>query len=110
MQKRGTGAVGKLFGPVMLIWFVALAVIGVTNIADRPGILRAASPVFAFDFLVHSPATAFVALGSVFLALTGGEALYADKGHFGKRPIRLSWLLLVFPVWCSTNSARPHWC
>ena len=98
LQKRGTGAVGILFGPVMLIWFVALAVIGVTNIAGHPDILRAVSPVFAFNFLTHAPATAFIVLGSVFLALTGGEALYADMGHFGKTPIRLSWLLLVFPA------------
>ena len=98
LQKRGTGAVGKVFGPVMLIWFITLAVIGVTNIASHPAIVRAVSPVFAFDFLEHAPATAFIVLGSVFLALTGGEALYADMGHFGKTPIRLSWLLLVFPA------------
>ncbi|MFM0053886.1 potassium transporter Kup [Caballeronia grimmiae] len=98
LQKRGTAAVGKVFGPVMLIWFVTLAVIGVTNIASHPDIIRAVSPVFALKFVGHAPATAFIVLGSVFLALTGGEALYADMGHFGKRPIRLSWLLLVFPA------------
>lgn len=98
LQKRGTGAVGKLFGPVMLVWFVALAVIGVTNIVSRPGILMAVSPTYAFMFVTHAPATAFIVLGSVFLALTGGEALYADMGHFGKTPIRVSWLVLVFPA------------
>ncbi|SAK60792.1 potassium uptake protein [Caballeronia ptereochthonis] len=98
LQKRGTGAVGKLFGPVMLLWFVALAVIGVTNIVGRPGILLAVSPTYAFVFATHAPATAFIVLGSVFLALTGGEALYADMGHFGKTPIRVSWLVLVFPA------------
>ncbi|KIG01697.1 potassium transporter Kup [Caballeronia concitans] len=98
VQKRGTGAVGKVFGPIMLIWFLTLAVTGVMNIASRPGILQAVSPAFALEYLAHAPGTAFIVLGSVFLALTGGEALYADMGHFGKRPIRLSWLLLVFPA------------
>lgn len=97
LQKRGTGAVGKVFGPVMLVWFVTLAVLGIVNITDHPEIMRAASPYYAFIFLTRAPATAFIVLGSVFLALTGGEALYADMGHFGKTPVRLSWLLLVFP-------------
>ncbi|SIT45812.1 putative potassium transport system protein kup 2 [Paraburkholderia piptadeniae] len=97
LQKRGTGAVGTLFGPVMLVWFITLAVLGVGNIASHPAIVRAASPAYAFIFIAHAPATAFIVLGSVFLALTGGEALYADMGHFGKTPVRLSWLCLVFP-------------
>ncbi|WP_439899872.1 potassium transporter Kup [Paraburkholderia phymatum] len=97
LQKRGTGAVGKIFGPVMLVWFATLAVLGVINIAAHPAIVLAASPQYAFIFITHAPATAFIVLGSVFLALTGGEALYADMGHFGKTPVRLSWLFLVFP-------------
>lgn len=97
LQKRGTGAVGQVFGPVMIVWFVTLAVLGVSHIASHPGILQAASPLYALSFVVHAPGTAFVVLGSVFLALTGGEALYADMGHFGKRPICLAWLLLVLP-------------
>jgi KUP system potassium uptake protein len=75
----------------------ALAVLGISHIASHPGILQAASPLYALNFVAHAPGTAFVVLGSVFLALTGGEALYADMGHFGKAPIRLAWLLLVLP-------------
>ncbi|VXC17812.1 putative potassium transport system protein kup 3 [Burkholderia sp. 8Y] len=97
LQKRGTGAVGKVFGPVMIAWFLTLAALGLSHIIPHPQILRAVSPVYAIAFLAHAPATAFVVLGSVFLALTGGEALYADMGHFGKLPIRLAWLVLVLP-------------
>ncbi|WP_321962263.1 potassium transporter Kup [Paraburkholderia sp. J7] len=97
LQKHGTATVGKVFGPVMIVWFLTLAVLGVFHIAHNPGILRGALPSYALSFVAHAPGTAFVVLGSVFLALTGGEALYADMGHFGKTPIRLAWLLLVLP-------------
>ncbi|MCY0386639.1 potassium transporter Kup [Robbsia sp. Bb-Pol-6] len=97
IQKSGTGAVGKIFGPVMIVWFLVLAALGVLHIVEHPDILRAASPQYALAFIAHSPATAFIVLGSVFLALTGGEALYADMGHFGKSPIRFAWLFLVWP-------------
>ncbi|MCP3707276.1 potassium transporter Kup [Paraburkholderia sp. CNPSo 3274] len=97
LQKHGTATVGKVFGPVMIVWFLTLAVLGVSHIARNPGILRGALPSYALSFVAHAPGTAFVVLGSVFLALTGGEALYADMGHFGKTPIRLAWLLLVLP-------------
>ncbi|MFM0377824.1 potassium transporter Kup [Paraburkholderia strydomiana] len=97
LQKRGTGAVGKVFGPVMIVWFVTLAALGLSHIVTHVDIVRAASPLYAVAFVAQAPATAFVVLGSVFLALTGGEALYADMGHFGKKPIRLAWLLLVLP-------------
>jgi KUP system potassium uptake protein len=97
LQKRGTGAVGKVFGPVMIAWFLTLAALGLFHISTHVDIVRAASPLYAVVFVAHAPATAFVVLGSVFLALTGGEALYADMGHFGKKPIRLAWLVLVLP-------------
>ncbi|WP_408176021.1 potassium transporter Kup [Paraburkholderia strydomiana] len=97
LQKRGTGVVGKVFGPVMIAWFVTLAGLGLSHIVTHLDIVRAASPFYAIAFVSHAPTTAFVVLGSVFLALTGGEALYADMGHFGKKPIRLAWLLLVLP-------------
>ena len=97
LQKRGTGTVGKVFGPVMIVWFVTLAALGLLHIVTGPAIIEAVSPLFAVRFVAHAPGTAFVVLGSVFLALTGGEALYADMGHFGKKPIRLAWLLLVLP-------------
>ena len=97
IQKHGTSAVGKVFGPVMVVWFLTLAALGLLHIVQHPGILEAASPTFAIAFVVHNPATAFIVLGSVFLALTGGEALYADMGHFGAKPIRLAWVFLVWP-------------
>ena len=97
IQKRGTTVVGKLFGPVMVVWFVTLASLGMFHIAQHATILLAASPIWAVRFVAHNPGTAFIVLGSVFLALTGGEALYADMGHFGKKPIRLAWLGLVLP-------------
>jgi KUP system potassium uptake protein len=97
LQKRGTGTVGKLFGPLMIVWFIILAVLGISHIAHHPSIVQAASPLYAVSFIAHAPGTAFFVLGFVFLALTGGEALYADMGHFGKKPIRVAWLFLVLP-------------
>lgn len=96
-QRRGTGRVGKVFGPVILVWFVTLATLGVRGILMEPGVLQAVSPVHAVHFLTANRFTAFVVLGAVFLVATGGEALYADLGHFGERPIQLDWFTLVGP-------------
>ena len=97
LQKRGTEAVGKLFGPVMLLWFLSLAALGVYHIAQKPVILEAINPVHAFRFISAHALQAYVVLGSVFLVLTGAEALYADMGHFGARPIRIGWYGIVMP-------------
>jgi KUP system potassium uptake protein len=98
IQKHGTDTVGKLFGPIMVGWFILLAVLGVRNIALAPQVLKALSPHYAMLFLVNDGWTGFLALGSVVLAVTGAEALYADMGHFGRLPIRLAWYLLVLPA------------
>jgi KUP system potassium uptake protein len=98
IQGRGTATVGRLFGPVMLVWFTVLAVLGVHGIADHPAVLRALSPTYGVSFFLDDGLTAFLALGGVVLAVTGAEALYADMGHFGRGPIRRAWLLLVFPA------------
>ncbi len=96
-QRFGTGAVGRWFGPITAIWFVALFVLGAVEIAQEPAILRALSPTYAIGFALHHEWIAFVALGAVTLAVTGAEALYADMGHFGRKPIRIAWLGLVLP-------------
>jgi len=98
IQRHGTGAVGKLFGPVMVGWFAVLAVLGVAEIIHNPAVLAALNPVYAIGFIVGHPALAFLALGSVVLAVTGGEALYTDMGHFGRFPIRLAWFAFVMPA------------
>jgi len=98
IQRRGTSAVGALFGPVMIVWFVLLAVLGGSRIVGDPGVLAAVNPRHAFSFAADQPRLAFLALGAIFLVVTGSEALYADMGHFGKRPIRLGWFFLVFPA------------
>jgi KUP system potassium uptake protein len=98
IQKRGTGIVGMAFGPIMVIWFVSLAVFGVISIAHSPQVLLALNPVYAFRFLTADPGIAFLALGAIVLVITGGEALYADMGHFGKYPIRLAWFAFVLPA------------
>ncbi|MGW2250614.1 potassium transporter Kup [Kitasatospora sp. NPDC001660] len=98
VQRRGTAAVGKVFGPVMIAWFVAIGACGVSGIADHPQILRALSPSYALTFLTGHFGTAFFALAAVVLAVTGAEALYADMGHFGRRSITRGWLFLVFPA------------
>jgi KUP system potassium uptake protein len=98
IQRFGTGAVGRLFGPVMGLWFAILAVAGLGQIVASPAIVKALSPSYAVVFFVDHPGTAFVALGSVVLAVTGAEALYADMGHFGRSPIRRAWFLFVFPA------------
>ncbi len=98
VQRWGTHVVGRLFGPVMVIWFVVLAVTGLPHIVARPGILRGLSPTYVGSFIADHPYTAFIAMGAVVLSITGAEALYADMGHFGRRPIRFSWFALVFPA------------
>jgi KUP system potassium uptake protein len=98
VQRRGTAAVGRIFGPVMIIWFVVIGVCGVAGIVDNPEILKALSPTYALGFLVGHFGTAFFALAAVVLAVTGAEALYADMGHFGRRSITRGWLMLVFPA------------
>ena len=98
MQKRGTAGIGKLFGPITLVWFAVIAALGVWHIADNPIILRALSPHYAVMFMWDNPGTAFILLGAVVLCVTGAEALYADLGHFGKKPIRLAWFTVVMPA------------
>src|SRR3954465_14010626 len=98
IQRFGTGAVGRAFGPVMAVWFTILAVAGLSSVAQHPGILRAVSPTYGLSFLVEHGGVAFAALGSVVLTVTGAEALYADMGHFGRRPIRRAWFAVVFPA------------
>ncbi len=97
VQSRGTAKVGGLFGPVILIYMAVLALLGVSNILSRPEVLTALSPAWAIRFFVVNPKLAFLALGSVFLAVTGAETLYADMGHFGRKAIGFSWLILVYP-------------
>ncbi len=98
IQRWGTGVVGKAFGPVMVLWFTVLLVLGLPHIVANPQILEALSPTYALAFVVQHPFIAFVAMGGVVLTITGAEALYADMGHFGARSIRLSWYLVVFPA------------
>ena len=102
VQRLGTGAVGRVFGPVMAVWFTVLGVLGVRGIATHPVILEALSPSYAIGFLFGHFGTAFFSLTAVVLAVTGAEALYADMGHFGRPPIRRAWLLVVFPA-CILN-------
>ncbi len=97
IQKHGTGIVGKLFAPVMLLWFIVLAILGARSIANNPEVLQALNPYWALHFFVEYKSVSFFALGAVVLAITGVEALYADMGHFGKFPIRLAWFVVVLP-------------
>jgi len=98
VQRRGTAAIGGLFGPVMVVWFAVLAVLGIWSIARQPHILLAVNPYYGLALLVRHPWHGFLMLGAVFLAVTGAEALYADMGHFGRRALRRAWLGLVFPA------------
>jgi len=99
IQSRGSGCVGRLFGPVMAAWFVVLGLAGITHALTRPGVLVSLDPRYALAYLGRADSwVAFTVLGSVFLALTGGEALYADMGHFGRRAIRIDWFALVMPA------------
>jgi KUP system potassium uptake protein len=97
IQKRGTGGVGAIFGPAMLVWFSTIAILGVRWILKRPDVLMAVNPLHAVSFMAHHQWHGFLVLGSVVLCITGGEALYADMGHFGKTPIRMAWFTIVFP-------------
>ena len=98
VQRFGTGRVGALFGPVMLLWFGVLAVLGIRGIVAEPGVLKGLSPTYAVLFVVEHPFIAFVAMGAIVLVITGAEALYADMGHFGRPPIRRAWFFVVFPA------------
>ncbi len=98
VQKRGTASIGRFFGPIMVVWFVVIATLGVINIATDPEILWAISPHYALGFMWRNPGTTFIILGAVVLCVTGGEALYADMGHFGKTPIRVAWFLAAMPA------------
>ena len=98
LQARGTDKIGKLFGPVMVIWFITVAGLGFSAILKAPQVLAAADPYYGISLFVREPWVAFVSLGSVVLAVTGCEALYADMGHFGRRPIRLAWLFIALPA------------
>ncbi len=98
MQYRGTARIGALFGPIIAIWFISIGTFGIMSIIKHPQILMALSPVYGIEFLIHNKIHGFLAMGSVFLCVTGAEALYADLGHFGKKPIRLVWLTFVMPM------------
>ena len=98
VQKFGTGKVGKVFGPVTMLWFFALALLGIKGLVAEPGVLKALNPYYAWHFFYEHGWHGFIVLGAVFLCVTGAEALYADMGHFGRRPIRLAWFYVVFPA------------
>jgi KUP system potassium uptake protein len=98
VQRRGTATIGKIFGPVTVVWFAAITATGLAQIAANPAVMHAFSPVYGIRFGVDNPRIAFITLGAVFLCVTGAEALYADMGHFGKKPIRLAWFVLVMPA------------
>ncbi|MBP9118996.1 MAG: potassium transporter Kup [Methyloversatilis sp.] len=98
VQRKGTALVGRFFGPVTIVWFAVLTLLGINSIVQTPEVLAALNPAYAINFAIAQPAQAFLLLGAVFLALTGGEALYADMGHFGARPVRLAWYFIVSPA------------
>ena len=98
VQRRGTGAMGRIFGPVTLVWFATLALLGIRWIITRPDVVFAINPLYAVNFFLNNGWAGFVTLASVFLAVTGGEALYADMGHFGRAPIRRGWFVIVLPA------------
>ncbi|HBG50547.1 MAG TPA: potassium transporter Kup, partial [Gammaproteobacteria bacterium] len=98
LQRFGTARVGTVFGPVMLLWFATLAILGLKGISHNPGVLVALNPWYGLNFLLSEGKTALLVLGGVFLVVTGAEALYADLGHFGRRPIRQAWFVLVLPA------------
>lgn len=97
-QSRGTASVGFLFGPVMLVWFTTLAVLGIINIINEPSVLKALNPYYAFYYLNSNFTVAFITMGAIILCVTGAESLYADMGHFGRAPIRITWFSFVFPA------------
>jgi KUP system potassium uptake protein len=98
IQRRGTASIGAVFGPIMIIWFLVLAILGIGQIFAVPEVLAAINPALGVELFFESPRVAFLALGGIFLVVTGSEALYADMGHFGKRPIRLAWSTIVLPA------------
>jgi len=98
VQSRGTGTVGKVFGPIMVVWFTTLALLGLSKIIPEPGIISSVNPIYAIRYFTHESGKAFLSLGSIFLVVTGGEALYADMGHFGRRPITIGWYAMVLPA------------
>lgn len=98
VQRWGTGRIGGVFGPVMAVWFLTLAMLGIPHIVHNPAVFKAVSPTYAAQFFIHNPAQALLALGAVVLVVTGAEALYADLGHFGRRPITIAWVAVVFPA------------
>jgi len=106
IQKSGSTRIGSVFGPVMLLWFATLALLGISWIVRAPQVLAAVNPAHGVDFFLHNGWRGFVVLGAVFLVVTGGEALYADMGHFGRFPIRLAWFALVLPALLLNYSAR----
>ncbi len=97
IQSKGSASVGRMFGPIMIIWFATLALLGIVNIVAEPGVLMALNPYYGAKFLLEHPSLGFFSLGAVVLAITGAEALYADMGHFGRRPIQMAWITLVLP-------------
>jgi KUP system potassium uptake protein len=97
VQKRGTGAVGKVFGPIMILWFLTLGVLGITKLAGNLAVLEAVNPLHGLQYLFDNQLDGFLSLGSIFLVVTGGEALYADMGHFGRSPIRVGWFTVALP-------------
>ena len=97
VQSRGTASVAAFFGPIMCVWFAVIAIAAVPQIARHPEVLSAFNPLYAVSFMLHHGIIGFITLGAVFLAVTGAEALYADLGHFGKRPIQMAWLFIVLP-------------
>jgi KUP system potassium uptake protein len=105
-QRHGTAAVGALFGPVMMFWFATLGALGLWNVIQYPSVLAAINPWYALSFFIEHQGMAFLALGSVVLAITGGEALYADMGHFGRRAIKWAWFSLSSHCSISTTLAR----
>ncbi len=98
VQRFGTGGIGKFFGPIMMVWFLVLVALGLPHIVANRAVLVAMNPAYAVAFFVHNPLVAFIGLGAVVLCVTGGEALYADMGHFGKKPIRIAWFGFVMPA------------
>ena len=98
VQKHGTSGIGRFFGPLTLLWFAVIAVLGLSHIVDNPAILWALSPIYALSFMFDYPTITFILLGAVVLCVTGAEALYADLGHFGKKPIRVAWFSIVMPA------------
>jgi KUP system potassium uptake protein len=97
VQRRGTGSMGRAFGPIMAIWFLTIGVMGIVQIVQYPAVLKALLPTYSATFIYRHPVLAFVALGAVVLAVTGAEALYADMSHFGRKPIRAAWTFFVLP-------------